>query len=192
MLPLGSLERLSDEIYRLWREHEMEKRWADRERRFKDHFRRSVRAYFQKQLKEMDDDTMLHAARMVRFGTLRGRRLSYEDAAQGALTVTYGDLTQPEKRAARARITDTTITGRRDRVPSEMVLFLERVAAVLERETGHPIRFSSYTDSRIPPEGASGRHHGPEFAVMQAAAAIAGHDGGNESLAMHIRRIRRP
>ena len=192
VLPPWSLERLSDEIYGLWRDHEIEKRLADRERRFNDHFRRSARAYFQKKLKEMDDDTMLHAARMVRIATLRRRGRSLEDAVQGALTVTYGDLTQSEKRAARDRITNTTITGRRDRVPSERVLFLKRVAAVLERETGHPIRFSSYTDSRRRPKGASGRHYGPEFAVMQAAAAIAGHDGGNESLAMHIRRIRRP
>jgi hypothetical protein len=191
-LPPGSLERLSDEIYGLWREHEVQKRLADRGRRFNDDFRRSVRAYFQKKLKEMDSDTILHAARMVRLGTLRRRGLSYEDAAQGALTVTYGDLTRPEKRAARDRITDTTITGRRDRVPSELVPFLERVATVLERETGHPIRFSSYTDSWLLPKGASGRHYGSEFDVMRAAAAIAGHDSGNESLAMHIRRIRRP
>jgi hypothetical protein len=187
-LPAGSLERLSDEIYRLWRDHEWQKRLAVRERRFNEDFRHSARAYARRKLQDKDEDTLIHAARMVRYGTLRKRKLSHEDAVRGALMITYQDLSSAEMRAARKQILVTTITGRKDRQASATVRFLKDVAAVLARETGHPIRFSSYT---CPPEGAPGRHYGPEFDVVQAAAEMAGKVLSNEALAAIVRRIRR-
>jgi hypothetical protein len=190
-LPCGSLERLSDEIYRLWRDHERQKRLAERGRRFNEHFRRSARAHARQKLQDKDPVTLLHAARMERLETLRKRKLSREDAVAGAIAVTYDDLSAAEKRAARRQILVTTITGRKDRQASATVRFLKDVAAVLERETGHPIRFSSYADSLSLPEGASGRHYGPEFDVMEAAAEMAGEVFSNEALAAHMRRIRR-
>jgi hypothetical protein len=190
-LPAGSLERLSDEIYRLWRDHEWQKRLAVRERRFNEDFRHSARAYARRKLQDKDEDTLIHAARMVRYGTLRKRKLSREDVVRGALMITYQDLSSAEMRAARKQILVTTITGRKDRQASATVRFLKDVAAVLARETGHPIRFSSYTDSRPLPEGAPGRHYGPDFDVVQAAAEMAGDVFSNEALAAHVRRIRR-
>jgi hypothetical protein len=190
-LPPWSLERLSDEIYRLWRAQVGQKRRDDRKQRFDGDFRRSVRAVARGILKGKDADTLLHAARMERLKTLRKRKLSLRGAVAGAIAVRYEDLSIAEKRAARRQILATTITGRKDRQASATVRFLGHVAAVLERETGHPIRFSSYTDSRPPPEGAPGRHYGPEFAVMAAAAEMAGDVFSNEALVSHVRRIRR-
>jgi len=187
-LPAGSLERLSNEIYRLWRDHEGHKRLNDRERRFNEDFRRSVRAHSRRKLKEKDKDTFLHAARMERFETQRKRKLSFDDVVTGALTATYEDLSVAEKQAARRQILVTTTTGRKDRQASATVRFLKDVATVLARETGHPIRFSSYT---LPPKGAPGRHYGPEFDVMRVAAQMAGRIFSNEALAAHMRRIRR-
>ena len=75
-LPSGSLERLSDEIYRLWRDHEGQKRLVERVRRFNENFRRSARAQARKKLQGKDPVTLLHAARMERLETLRKRKLS--------------------------------------------------------------------------------------------------------------------
>jgi hypothetical protein len=191
VLRAGSLERLSGEIYRLWRDHEGQKRLAERRRRFREDFRRSVRAHARKKRQDKDPDTLLHAARMERLKTLGKRKLSLEGAVAGAMAVTYEDLSVAEKRAARRQILVTTITGRKDRQASATVHFLKDVAAVLERETGHPVRFSSYTDIRPLPEGAPGRHYGSEFDIMQAAAEMAGDIFSNEALAAHVRRIRR-
>ena len=141
-LPSGSLEPLSDEIYRLWRDHDGQKRLAGGERQFNEDFRRSVRAHAREKLHDKDPDTLLHAARMERLETLRKRKLSSEAAVAGAIAVTYDDLSVVEKRAARRQILVATITGRKDRQASATVRFLKDVVAVLARETGHPIRFS--------------------------------------------------
>lgn len=185
-VPAESLEHLSDEIYQLWRDHEGQKRLDERERQYNKGFGRSLRAYFREKLQDKDPDTLIHAARMVRYGTLRKRKLSHEDAVRGALTITYQDLSPAEMRAARRQSLVTTITGRKDRPVSVTVRFLKDVAAVLARETGHPIRFSSDT---CPPEGAPGRHYGPAFDVVQAAAEMAGKVFSNEALAAIVRRI---
>ena len=189
-LPPWSLERLSDEIYKLWRSHEMQKRLAGQAERYDRNSDRWDRQYFRNKLADSDEDTLLHGAHMERYQTLRKRGLSRQRAVEGALSVSYGELSRREMQAARKRLVSTAITGRKDREPSLLVHYLERVAEVLQRETDHPIRFSSYTESRPPPTNAAGRHYGPEFDVMGAAAKIAGQALSNEALAAHIRRIR--
>ena len=189
-LPPGSVERLSNELYRLWRDHHGEKRRAAADQRYYDDFRSSARTHFERKLKENDKDTLLNAARTQRYRTLRNRKLSRPKAIAAALEVEYLDLSRREMLAARDQILSTTITGRKDRKASLEVRFLERAAEMLERETGHPIRFSSHTESRPPSEQAPGRHYGKEFDVMAAAAKVAGLTLTNEALAVVMRRIR--
>ncbi len=196
-----AITRLSDEIYQLWRHHERDKSLQARGRRFEVQFRRDARALAQRAARLPDRDEREHATRMVRLATLERRKVGSSKAIEGAIDTTFADLSTREKREVRWFLGRNWLPGSKVRIAALEVSYLKKVVAVLERETGERLKFSSRPPgARLPKHGddvgpdtaeeLAGRHYGPAFAVVRAAAQMANYKLTNEALATLIRRIR--
>jgi hypothetical protein len=128
------------------------------------------------------------AAHMIRLETLERRNLGRGKAIEQASKT--AELSPKERRKARLYLTRDVPPGDRTRRPAREAEFMTTVANLIEGITGHPVSFSSAAlGSRV---GGSGRHHGVEFDVMMAAAAMARDKKvTNEAMARRIQRIRR-
>jgi hypothetical protein len=190
-LPLEAVRRLSDAIYRLYRQHDMHKSLAERDRLFDSRFRSEVRALAERTEKSPDADAREYAAHMTRLDTLERRNIGRGKAIDGASVTSWEDLSPPEKQRARELLRGNVLPRNNIRKPAPEVGYLREVATILEREIGRPISFSSAPPAIRRPNDREGRHHGPAFDVMMAAAEMADHGLTNEAMAMLIRRLRR-
>jgi hypothetical protein len=133
-------------------------------------------------------DAREFAAHMIRLETLERRNLGRNASIEQASTATWDDLSPQERRKARLYLAGNVLPGDKTRQPAREVTFLTEVAGLIEQATGTPISFSSAPDTR---QSSSGRHHGVEFDVMMAAAAMADYRLSNEAMARRIQRIRK-
>ena len=134
-------------------------------------------------------DAREHAARMIRLEELERRNVGRGKAIEQASKVTWDSLSPRGKRKARLYLEHNALPTNRTRQPAREAEFLKVVAGLIERSTGHRISFSS-----APPGSTAssvGRHHGPAFDVMMAAAEMADYQRTNEAMARRIQRIRR-
>jgi hypothetical protein len=124
---------------------------------------------------------------MIRLDNLEKRKLGRGRAIEQASKVTWDELRPRERRKARQYLAGNIYPGNKTRQPAREVEFLRSVASLIEKATGHRIRFSS-TAAWHPANHE--RHHGVEFEVMMAAAEMAGRQLSNEAMARLVQRFR--
>jgi hypothetical protein len=191
---------LGEGIYGLYRKLDAQKSLDDQDR---DYRQRQSRAEHELAVRTAiasgtDADVSAHAAgarefaaRMIRLERLERRNVGRGKAIEQASKVTWEDLSPQERRKARFYLRGNILPGDKTRQPAPEVTFLTAVAGLIEQATGTPICYSSTPDTTQP---SSARHHGVEFDVMMAAAAMAATADwwlSNEAMARLIQRIRR-
>jgi class 3 adenylate cyclase len=172
-LPPDAVQRLSDAIYKLYRQHAIHKSLDEHERRFDAGFRRNVRALARRRANSPGPDAREYGAHMARLDTLDRRKVGRQKAVEGASAASWDDLSATEKRRARERLCKNVLPGSKVRQSAPEVEYLREVAALLEREIGRKIPFSSSPPAIKRPNNRGGRHYGPAFDVMMAAAEMA-------------------
>ncbi len=186
---------LNEGIYGLYRNLVAQKSLDDQDRQYRKMMRRAERELAVRTATPSGTESSAYladarefAAHMIRLEILERRNLGRNASIEQASTTTWDDLSPQEGRKARLYLAGNVLPGDKTRQPAREVTFLTGVAGLIERATGTPISFSSAPDTRQP---SSGRHHGVEFNVMMAAAAMADYRLSNEAMARRIRRIRR-
>jgi hypothetical protein len=183
--------RLSRQIYKLYREHEIQKSLDGHERIFEEGFRRDTRRLAARAAKSPSLDDREYAAHIVRHDTLVRRKVGKAEAIERGSRAEWEGLTPREKRRARQFLGENVLSGRSTRKPAPEFMFMGRVLAAVESAIGRKLTFSSHPFGVPRAKTAGDRHYGPGFDVMQAVAEMSDYTLTNEALANLIRRIRR-
>jgi hypothetical protein len=195
-LPPETAQVLSEGIYGLYRNLVAQKILDDQDRQYRKMMRRAEDKFAVRTANASVAESSAYlanvrelAAHMIRLEILERRNLGRNASIRQATTATWEDLSPQERRKARLYLAGNVLPGDKTRQPAREVTFLTSVACLIEQATGTPISFSSAApDPRLQ---SSGRHHGVEFDVMMAAAAMTDDPLSNEAMARRIQRIRR-
>jgi hypothetical protein len=194
-LPVDEAQILSVGIYRLYRNLVTQKSLDDQIRGHRKSRHRAEEALAEKTAIASDREVPAYladmrefAAHMIRLETLEKRNLGRGRAIEQASKATWDELRPQERRKARQYLADNVHQGDKTRRPAREVEYLRSVVGLIEKATGHRIRFSSSAPGSHPANRP--RHHGVEFAVMTAAAEMADLQLSNEAMARRIHRIR--
>jgi hypothetical protein len=188
-------QTLSDGIYGLYRDLVAQKLFDDQDQQYRKMRRLAERKLALRtatasgtRVSAYVTDARAFAARMIRLETLECRNLGRGRAIEQASKATWDELSPQERQKARSYLAGNVLSGEKTRRSVREVEFLTSVASLIRQITKSSISFSSAAPGQRQPSG--GRHHGVEFDVMMAAAAMADYPLTNEAMARRIQRIR--